>query len=610
MQANQLRRAFAVLRRAWPHPRPVGQSHPARPDAAVHRGGHGAVQAVLRGRGGAAVPARRLGAEVRPGRRQAQRPRRDRPHQAPPHLLRDAGQLLLRRLLQGRGHPLGLGVVHRDARASTPTRLWITVHVTDDEAEPNLARRRSACRPSASSASTRTTSGRHGRHRPVRPVLGDLLGQGPRVRRRRRAGPRRRGALRRDLEPRVHAVRRPARRQPRSPLPKPSIDTGAGLERILTVLQGVDSVWDIDEFVALLDVAQSRLRRAPTAGTRSSDVSLRILAEHARTMTFLVVRRRVPLQRGPRLRAAPHHAPGRPPRLPPRRRRPRHAGHGRRRGVDVMGADYPELAALPRLRPRRHRPRGGAVPPDPEDRLGHPRRRPGRAARRRPARRVAWPSSCTTPTASRSRSPRRSPPSGASSVDVDGFDRPRWPQQRKRAKDARKGVDAERAPRGLPGAGRAVRADRLPAPGRDPPSSMARSLAVIGDARVPRPHAVLRRVRRPGRRHRHDHHRDRHGRGAATPPTRCPGLVRHHIAAHRRHHRPRPGGHGRRSTWSGATPSGATTPAPTCCTGRCARCSATTSSSRARSSSPTGCASTSATTRPSAPRSWPASRTW
>ena len=45
----------------------------------------------------------------------------------------------------------------------------------------------------------------------------------------------------------------------------------------------------------------------------------------------------------------------------------------------------------------------------------------------------------------------------------------------------------------------------------------------------------------------------------------------------------------------------ATTPAPTCCTGRCARCSATTSSSRARWSAPTGCASTSATTRRSPP---------
>ncbi|MFN0027418.1 MAG: alanine--tRNA ligase [Acidimicrobiales bacterium] len=73
----------------------------------------------------------------------------------------------------------------------------------------------------------------------------------------------------------------------RIPLPKPSIDTGAGLERLLTVLQGVDSVWDIDEFKTLLEVAQQ------ASGVRygedpAKDVSLRIFAEHARTMTFLV----------------------------------------------------------------------------------------------------------------------------------------------------------------------------------------------------------------------------------------------------------------------------------------------------------------------------------
>ena len=40
------------------------------------------------------------------------------------------------------------------------------------------------------------------------------------------------------------------------PLPKPSIDTGAGLERNLAVLQGVDSIWDIDVFRPLIDAAE------------------------------------------------------------------------------------------------------------------------------------------------------------------------------------------------------------------------------------------------------------------------------------------------------------------------------------------------------------------
>ncbi len=73
------------------------------------------------------------------------------------------------------------------------------------------------------------------------------------------------------------------------PLPKPSVDTGAGLERNLAVLQGVDSVWDIDIFRPLIAAAEQAT--GVTYGGfpgGESDVSLRILAEHGRTMTFLV----------------------------------------------------------------------------------------------------------------------------------------------------------------------------------------------------------------------------------------------------------------------------------------------------------------------------------
>ena len=71
------------------------------------------------------------------------------------------------------------------------------------------------------------------------------------------------------------------------PLPKPSIDTGAGLERNLAVLQGVDTVWDLDVFRPL--IARAEAVTGVTYGTNPEhDVYLRILAEHARTMTFVV----------------------------------------------------------------------------------------------------------------------------------------------------------------------------------------------------------------------------------------------------------------------------------------------------------------------------------
>ena len=56
-------------------------------------------------------------AEVRPRRRQAQRPRRRRAHQAPPRVLRDARQLQLRRLLQGARSSRGAGSSSRDPTA-------------------------------------------------------------------------------------------------------------------------------------------------------------------------------------------------------------------------------------------------------------------------------------------------------------------------------------------------------------------------------------------------------------------------------------------------------------------------------------------------------------
>jgi alanyl-tRNA synthetase len=73
----------------------------------------------------------------------------------------------------------------------------------------------------------------------------------------------------------------------RSALPRPSIDTGAGLERILAILQGVDSVLETDEIRRLIGRA-SELAGVAYGRDERTDVSLRILAEHARTITFLV----------------------------------------------------------------------------------------------------------------------------------------------------------------------------------------------------------------------------------------------------------------------------------------------------------------------------------
>ncbi|HEU4731164.1 MAG TPA: alanine--tRNA ligase [Kofleriaceae bacterium] len=71
------------------------------------------------------------------------------------------------------------------------------------------------------------------------------------------------------------------------PLPAPSIDTGAGLERVTSVLQGVSSNYDTDLFTGILHKA------AALAGTTygknpDADTSLRVIADHARCTAFLI----------------------------------------------------------------------------------------------------------------------------------------------------------------------------------------------------------------------------------------------------------------------------------------------------------------------------------
>ncbi len=76
----------------------------------------------------------------------------------------------------------------------------------------------------------------------------------------------------------------------RTRLPRPSIDTGAGFERILTLVQGVDSVWETDLMAPLVDTG----RRLTGAEYRVGDYdhrpsfSLRVLAEHARSSMMMI----------------------------------------------------------------------------------------------------------------------------------------------------------------------------------------------------------------------------------------------------------------------------------------------------------------------------------
>src|SRR6267143_4180605 len=72
----------------------------------------------------------------------------------------------------------------------------------------------------------------------------------------------------------------------RSPLPAPSVDTGAGLERIAAVMQGVPSNFDTDMFTPLIERAVEVIGKRYDRGERGA--SYRVLADHARAVAFLL----------------------------------------------------------------------------------------------------------------------------------------------------------------------------------------------------------------------------------------------------------------------------------------------------------------------------------
>ena len=72
------------------------------------------------------------------------------------------------------------------------------------------------------------------------------------------------------------------------PLPKPSVDTGMGLERIAAVLQHVHSNYEIDLFVHLLSAAKAAVDQAGAGSCDANSPSLKVIADHIRACTFTV----------------------------------------------------------------------------------------------------------------------------------------------------------------------------------------------------------------------------------------------------------------------------------------------------------------------------------
>lgn len=71
------------------------------------------------------------------------------------------------------------------------------------------------------------------------------------------------------------------------PLPKPCVDTGMGIERVLFIKENKPNIWGSSLFMPIINVCE-KLTSASYGTDYETDVSLRIMAEHARTMAFLI----------------------------------------------------------------------------------------------------------------------------------------------------------------------------------------------------------------------------------------------------------------------------------------------------------------------------------
>ena len=164
-----------------------------------------------------------------------------------------------------------------------PSRLWVTVHESDDEAE-NIWINEIGIDPSRLSRLDEDNFWQMGDTGPCGPCTEIFWDHGPDV----PGGPP--GSENDDLDRYIEIWNLVFMQYEKSadgkmnPLPKPSIDTGMGLERISAVMQGVHSNYEIDIFKDLINAT------AKIAGCKDkNNDSLKVISDHIRSCSFLIL---------------------------------------------------------------------------------------------------------------------------------------------------------------------------------------------------------------------------------------------------------------------------------------------------------------------------------
>jgi alanyl-tRNA synthetase len=166
-----------------------------------------------------------------------------------------------------------------------PERLWVTVHTTDDQAE-ELWRDLIGVRPERIQRLGEDNFWGMGETGPCGPCSEIFFDKGPSFG--ADGGPAHGGEDRFiEFWNLVFMQFEKGPEGSMTELPKKNIDTGAGFERVLSILNGVESVFATDLFTPLLETA-SRAIKAPLGRDEATDVAIRRIAEHGRAMTMLV----------------------------------------------------------------------------------------------------------------------------------------------------------------------------------------------------------------------------------------------------------------------------------------------------------------------------------
>ena len=305
---------------------------------------HGAVQERLHRPGEAALHPRDHRAEMRARRRQAQRPGQRRLHRPAPHVLRNAGEFLLRRLFQGPGDPLRLGPADQGLRPAAGPADWSRCSARTTR-PPRCGRRSPGLPESADHPhpDRRTISGawaipaRAGRAARSSTTTAPAFPAG------RRAAPTRTATGSSRSGTWCSCSSRKGRPAPACRCRAPRSTPAWGWSAFAAILQGKHDNYDTDTFRALILASAEATGQDPDGPFKASH---RVIADHLRSTAFLIADGVLPSQRGARLRAAPDHAPRHAPR----------PHDGRAGAGDVpagAGAGAPDGRRLPRTGARR-----------------------------------------------------------------------------------------------------------------------------------------------------------------------------------------------------------------------------------------------------------------